>query len=216
MPKYTHLLIDLDGTLIDPAEGIVASFQKGLAATGARVLAAEELTFIIGPPLRTSFPLAGVAERDVEAALEAYRAYYTAGAMFQAAPYAGIAEALVVLRARGHRLHVATSKPHVFARPILEHFALAQYFDSIHGAELDGRRDAKADVIAHLLSEQGVNPRDALMIGDTRFDCLGAAAHGIATIGVAWGHGGRADLEAAGAVVIAERPIDLPRHVAAM
>jgi phosphoglycolate phosphatase len=209
-----HILFDLDGTLIDPAEGLVASFQKGLAAVGVRVLPAAELGFIIGPPLRQSYPLAGVKEGDVEAALAAYRVHYQAGAMFQAAVYDGMHEVLTTLGARGHVMHVATSKPHVFARPILDHFELSQHFASIHGAELDGTRDAKADVIGYLLAQQAVAAKEALMIGDTRFDCIGAAAHGIPTIGVAWGHGGRADLEAAGAAVIAGHPRDLPGLIA--
>lgn len=211
-----HLLFDLDGTLVDPAEGIFASFQKGLAAVGARVLPASELGFIIGPPLRHSYPLADVRDGDVDAALAAYRVHYQAGAMFQAAVYHGMADVLASLKARGHTLHVATSKPHVFAKPILAHFELTPYFDSIHGAELDGTRDAKGDVIAYLLAEQRVAAKDALMIGDTRFDVLGAAEHAIPTIGVAWGHGGRADLEAAGARVIAGHPRDLPGLIAAL
>jgi phosphoglycolate phosphatase len=210
-----HLLIDLDGTLIDPAAGLVASFQHGLAAVGVAILPAAQLDYIIGPPLRSSYPRAGVPTDKVEVALKAYRQHYTAGAMFQATPYDGIDSALATLRARGHTLHVATSKPHVFAKPILEHFELAHHFASIHGAELDGTRDAKADVIAYLLAQQGVSARDALMIGDTKFDCLGAMAHGIPTIGVAWGHGSRAELESAGAVAIAEHPLDLPHLVAA-
>jgi phosphoglycolate phosphatase len=211
-----HLLIDLDGTLIDPAEGLVASFQKGLTAVGVRVLPAEALNFIIGPPLRQSYPIAGVPAARVDEALAAYRVHYLAGAMFQAAVYDGIADVLSELRGGGHTLHVATSKPHVFARPILEHFKLAQHFASIHGAELDGTRDAKADVIGYLLAQQGIAAKDALMIGDTRFDCIGAAAHGIPTIGVAWGHGGRADLVASGAAAIADHVSDLPRLIAAL
>jgi phosphoglycolate phosphatase len=209
----THLLIDLDGTLIDPAAGIVASFQRGLVAAGVDVLPAAQLDYVIGPPLRVSFPRAGVPADKVEIALNGYRQHYTAGAMLEAHVYDGIPAALATLKARGHALHVATSKPHVFARPILEHFALAHHFESIHGAELDGTRDAKADVIAHLLAEQSIDPRDALMIGDTPFDVIGARAHGISTIGVAWGHGGRKALADAGAAHIVDAPAALVEAV---
>jgi phosphoglycolate phosphatase len=204
-----HLLIDLDGTLVDPAAGLVASFQRGLAAAGVAVLPAAELDYIIGPPLRVSFPRAGVPTDKVEVALSGYREHYTAGAMFEARAYDGIPDALATLKARGHVLHVATSKPHVFARPILEHFALAHLFESIHGAELDGTRDAKADVIAYLLAQQSVDARDALMIGDTPYDVVGAQQHGIATIGVAWGHGGRRALADAGAVTVIDAAHEL-------
>jgi phosphoglycolate phosphatase len=209
-----HLLLDLDGTLVDPAAGLVASFQRGLVAAGVAVLPAAELDYIIGPPLRMTFPRAGVPDDRVEIAISAYRKYYSAGAMFEAHIYTGIPDALATLKARGHVLHVATSKPHVFAKPILKHFGLADNFDSIHGAELDGRRDAKADVIAYLLAQQSIDPGDALMIGDTPYDVVGAQRHGIATIGVAWGHGGRRALADAGAVTIIDAPHELVDAVA--
>lgn len=208
------VLIDLDGTLLDPAAGIVASFRAGLAAVGAADIPADKLGWIIGPPLRSSYPQAGVAAADVEAALAAYRVTYRAGAMFQATPYPGIGDALATLRAAGHRLIVATSKPHVFAKPILAHFDLARHFAAIHGAELDGRRDDKAELIAHIITTEAVDPRRAIMIGDRKFDCLGAAANGIRTIGVRWGYGTADELTAAGAAALAERPSDLPAAVA--
>lgn len=212
MPR--HILLDLDGTLVDPHTGIVASFQRGLTAAGVPVLPAAELDYIIGPPLRVSFPRAGVSPDKVDAALEGYRRHYTAGAMFEARVYDGIATLLSEWRKAGYGLHVATSKPHVFAKPILTHFGLAQHFDSIHGAELDGTRDAKADVIAYLLATERIDPKAALMIGDTPFDVIGARTHGIKTIGVAWGHGSVASLHEAGAALIVNDAVALHAAVA--
>lgn len=210
------LLVDLDGTLLDPAKGIVASFQSGLRAVGVPTHDAASLGWVIGPPLRVSFPKAGVAAGDVEAALAAYRETYRAGAMFQAEPYPGIETALSELTAAGHRLIVATSKPHVFAKPILAHFGLARYFAAIHGAELDGVRDDKADLIAYIIAHEAVDPARALMLGDRKFDCLGAARNGIRTIGALWGYGGAEELRAAGAMALADRPADLPAMVASL
>jgi phosphoglycolate phosphatase len=208
------ILVDLDGTLVDPAAGIVSSFQAGLKAVGAPAIAAADLGWIIGPPLRQSYPQAGVALKDVEAALAAYRETYRAGAMFDVTPYPGIEAALTTLHDQGHRLIVATSKPHVFARPILERFGLARHFAAIHGSELDGRNDDKGDLIGHIIATERVNPASTLMIGDRKFDCLGAAQHGIRTIGALWGYGGEAELTAAGAVALAHQARDLPAVVA--
>lgn len=208
------VLIDLDGTLLDPAAGIMSSFRAGLAAVGAPDIPAAQLGWIIGPPLRNSYPQAGVAIADVEAALAAYRVKYRAGAMLEATPYPGIADALAALRAAGHRLMVATSKPHVFAKPILAHFGLAQYFAAIHGSELDGRNDDKGELIAHIIATESVDPTRAIMIGDRRFDCIGASKNGIPTIGVLWGYGTADELREAGAATLVETPAEVPPAVA--
>ena len=208
------VLIDLDGTLLDPAAGIMSSFKAGLAAVGAPDIPTAQLGWIIGPPLRSSFPQAGVATTDIETALAAYRATYRAGGMFDATPYPAIADALGALRAAGHRLIVATSKPHVFAKPILAHFGLAEHFAAIHGSELDGRNDDKADLIAHIIATENVSPLSAVMIGDRKFDCLGASKNRIRTIGVLWGYGSAGELQQAGAAALVTKTSDLPPTVA--
>ena len=123
-------------------------------------------------------------------------------------PYPGIRELLEALKARGHKLFVATSKPEVTAIEVLEHFDLAKYFDLICGASMDQSRTTKSEVIAFLLEQNG-RIDNAVMVGDTEFDVLGAAAHGIPTIGVAWGYGEVADMQKAGAAAIADTPEQL-------
>lgn len=216
-----HVLIDLDGTLLDPKRGIFASFQAGLAAVGAPPAPIAALDAVIGPPLRKSFGAMGVAAGLIEDALAGYRHHYTGGtfgtdapppaaaAMFDADLYPGIADALDALRADGCHLLVATSKPHVYARPILGHFDLASRFTAIHGAELDGRRDDKGELIELILTTAGIDPSDAVMIGDRHFDGVGARRNGIPFVGVLWGYGDRTELTAAGARGLAETPDQL-------
>ncbi len=208
-----HIFFDLDGTLMDPAQGIIGSVRHALQELGAEVPEYEALRRLIGPPLRPSFEgLLGGKER-VEQAIELYRARYRGGAMFEAEPYAGIPDVLASL-AVDHTLLVATSKAHAFARPILAHFELDRHFTAIHGAELDGTRDDKGELIAHMLETRRIDPATVLMVGDRKYDVLGAARHGIATIGVLWGHGDEAELKAAGAAKLCRHPSDLPRLVA--
>ena len=140
-----HLLFDLDGTITDPAKGIIGSVIHALETLGVEAPRFEALHWTIGPPLRASFRRLLGGEARVEEALEIYRSRYRDGAMFEATLYAGIAQAIAALAREGYSLVLATSKPHVFARPILAHFALDQHFAAIHGAELDGAMTTRAN-----------------------------------------------------------------------
>lgn len=199
-----NILLDLDGTLINPQLGITNCMVHALARIGARVPPHDEMVATIGPPLRLAFqqflPHANPAE--IERAVALYRERYSAGGLFECEVYDGIPDMLKRLAGRGFRLILATSKPHVYAKRILEHFALDDYFFAIHGSELDGRNDRKSDLIAHILNTHGVMPTDAVMIGDRGVDISGARANGVDGIGALWGYGSRGKLEEAGAVTI--------------
>jgi len=212
--KRRILLVDLDGTLTDPAAGIVGSFRHALEGMGQEPPPAAELTWIIGPPLRFSFArLLGGTER-VEEALGIYRARYGVTGLFEASVYDGVPAALGALKGAGVRLVLCTSKPAVYAKRILERFELGLYFDAAYGAELDGRFDDKGDLIAHLLADQRLEPGACAMLGDRKHDVIGAGRHGVPTIGALWGYGGEAELAAAGAAVLCARPHDVPAALA--
>jgi phosphoglycolate phosphatase len=200
------ILVDLDGTLVDPKPGLIGSVQYALRKLGHPVPSADELLWLIGPPFRVSFPkLLGSPDR-VEEAIGYYRERYFDGGMYDAIVYDGMAEALEALGMAGHRLFVATSKPHHYARPILERFGLAHHFVAICGPEFDGTNDHKADLIAHMIAREGVRPEAAVMIGDRQFDVLAAAHHAIPAIGVTWGYGSAEELTAAGAAALCHSP----------
>jgi phosphoglycolate phosphatase len=202
-----HILFDLDGTLVDPKPGLIGSIQYALEKLGHVVPPPEELVWLIGPPFRVSFPkLLGSPER-VEEAIRYYRESYVRGAMFNAIVYDGVIETLAALRAAGHRLIVATSKPHRYARPIVEHVGLAALFHAVHGPELDGTNDHKADLIAHIVRHERVDPEAAVMIGDRQFDVTAAARNGMRAIGVTWGYGSADEL--AGAAALCASPREL-------
>ena len=161
----------------------------------------------VGPPLRLSFRKFGVSDDKIAEAISIYRNRYTVIGMFENFPYPGIAELLEQLKAQGHHLFVATSKPEHMAITILEHFGLAQYFDRICGAASDDTRSKKEEVIAYLLEKEG-NPCDTIMVGDTIYDVDGAKANHMGAIGVAWGYGNVAEMKNAGAQ-IADTPEEL-------
>ena len=202
------ILFDLDGTLTDSGEGIINCAWLALKHFGMPLPDKETMRVFVGPPLRDSFMRFGVPEEDVETAIEIYRSRYIPIGMFENTPYPGIKSLLGALKAQGHKLFVATSKPEGMATAILEKFQLAPYFDLICGASLDDTRDSKDKVIAYLLEKTG-GKDDYIMVGDTAFDVEGAAVNGIPTIGVAWGYGKVEDMKTAGAKAIAHSPAEL-------
>jgi phosphoglycolate phosphatase len=202
------ILFDLDGTLTDSGEGIINCAWLALKHFGLPLPDKETMRVFVGPPLRDSFMRFGVPDEDVETAIEIYRSRYIPIGMFENTPYPGIKSLLGALKAQGHKLFVATSKPEGMATAILEKFQLAPYFDLICGASLDDTRDSKDKVIAYLLEKTG-GKDDYIMVGDTAFDVEGAAVNGIPTIGVSWGYGKVEDMEAAGAKAIAHSPAEL-------
>ncbi len=206
------VLFDLDGTLTDSGEGIINCAVFAMERLGIPVPPREELGVFVGPPLWDTFRQFGVPSDRVDEAVEIFRSRYVPIGKFENTPYPGIRETLEALRAQGRKLYVATSKPEVTAREILEHFDLSRYFTEICGATVDKTRTSKEDVIAYLLSLDACR-ENSVMVGDTAFDVIGAAAHGIPTIGAAWGYGKTEDMVSAGAAAIARSPEDLLRII---
>ena len=199
--RWRYLLFDLDGTLTDPMLGITRSVQYALHRFGIEVDDLRTLCRFIGPPLKESFrDFYGMDDEQATRAVALTREYFAPRGIFENRLYEGIPELLTELQAAGCMLAMATSKPEPFARQIAEHFHLADRFTLIGGATMDGTRTAKRDVVRYVLDALSVeNPTAAVMIGDRRYDIEGAAAEGIASIGVLWGYGSREELAAAGA-----------------
>ena len=197
------ILFDLDGTLTDSGEGIINCVIYALERFGLPVPSREALRYFVGPPLHESFIKQGVPADRAEEAVAIYRERYVPVGMFENTPYPGVRELLEKLKAEGHTLYVASSKPEWMCVEILKHFDLAKYFEKICGATMDTSRTNKEAVIEYLIRENGRSD-NMLMVGDTRFDVTGAKAHGIPCIGVSWGYGSVAELRNAGAAAIAE------------
>lgn len=195
------ILFDLDGTLTDSGEGIINCAIYTLEYYGLPIPTREELRVIVGPPLHESFVKFGVPKEEADNAVNKYRERYVPIGKFENTPYPGIHQLLEKLQKDGHRLFVATSKPEAMSVEILEHFDMAQYFEIISGASLDTSRSSKEAVIAYLLNQCG-EQENAVMVGDTHFDVIGAKAHGIPTIGVSWGYGTEKEMMNAGAATI--------------
>ncbi len=206
MPRT--ILFDLDGTLTDSGEGIIKSAAFALRQFGIDVRDADEMRVFVGPPLHETFVKFGIADEQADVAVEAYRSRYNTIGKFENKPYPGIYELLQRLIDRGHRLFVATSKPEMLSLEIMNKFDLTKYFHRVCGASLDRSRSTKEDVIAYLIKEIGYSA-DMIMVGDTAYDVIGAAAHNIPAIGVSWGYGKIDDMLSAGALAIANTTDEL-------
>lgn len=189
--KPQLVIFDLDGTLTDSAEGIVASFLHALDHVGADVPDGDLVAQIVGPPMDETFRSLDLDGRADEA-FAAFRAEYGSRGWAMNSLFDGIEPLLADLRDAGVRLAVATSKLEPTARRILAHFGLDHHFEVIAGACPDGTRRSKAEVLAHALEQLQPIPERVLMVGDRSHDVHGAAAHGIDTVVVGWGYG-RAD-----------------------
>jgi len=193
------ILFDLDGTLTDPVLGITRCIQHALVNLGRTAPDLNGLRRCVGPPLQESF--AELLETEDEAllaeAIRLYRERFKPIGMFENSVYPDVPEGLETLRAQGHRLWVATSKPHVFAQEIVQHFGLARFFEQVHGSELSGVNSDKGDLIRHVLAEEAIPPEQAWMVGDRMHDVLGARRNGVEAIGVLWGYGSEEELRAA-------------------
>ena len=209
MSRYRIVLLDLDGTLSDSAPGILDSLRLAFDEFGLPWVDQDTARALLGPPFWHSLPPLVGADR-VDEVVASYRRHYWAGAMLRTTRYPGVAELLAGLAERGLRLAVATSKAEPQAVRIVEHLGLSDYFETICGDTLDGRRDSKALVVGEALRRLGgPDPAQVLMVGDRSHDVLGAAAHGIDCAGALWGYGSVTELTEAGALRLCERPADL-------
>lgn len=214
MTAIRHVLLDLDGTLTDSEPGIVASMRHALHAMGRPCPDDTALRRLIGPPTYETFAmLLGNDAAAVDQGVHLYRQRYSEIGLFESRLYEGVVEMLDALRALGCDLFLATSKPLVYARRILDHYALTTRFTGIHGAELDGTRAAKAELIAHLLATERLAAGQCLMVGDRKHDIVGAHANRVAACSARWGYGDDDEIRAAAPDHECLTPAELPALV---
>lgn len=208
MKDIDLVLFDLDGTITDPAEGIINSIARALFAMNRTMISEEICRRFIGPALMDSFTrYCNMTPDEARQAIAHFREYYGEHGMFECYVFDGIEPLLQRLKAAGKRLAVATAKAEPFAVKLLQYYGLDTYFDCIAAAALDNTRNDKAAIIAYALSSLGVTDHSrAVMIGDREFDITGAHEAGMPAIGVLYGYGTREELSRAGAEYLAETP----------
>ena len=198
MKDYRVIAFDLDGTLADPAAGLLPTFAYALSKMGVDYGTRDSLRRYIGPPLvsawREDF---GFSEEELRRAMDYFHEYYDVYGWWDNTLYPGIPDLLAALKRAGKKVLLATSKPQRFAGRILPRLGLSPYFDAVVGALSDGERDKKWEVLSAGLSLLGEKPEDAVLIGDRRFDAEGAGRVGADAVGVLYGHGSEKELREA-------------------
>lgn len=199
MKGIKYLLFDLDGTLTDPKEGVTQSVQYALKKMNIEPPTMDELEWTIGPPLTDAFAnlLNTDDKKQIKKAINFYRERYVDRCAVENKPYDGIHDTLKNLVNYGYKLYLATSKPWRYARKILDHFNMRDYFISVHGSELDGTRDYKEDLIGYVLNIHNLSNTQSLMIGDRHYDIRGAKFNKMRSIGVTYGYGSLEEIQSA-------------------
>ena len=204
------ILFDLDGTLTDPGLGITNSILYALGEMGMEQPPREALYRFIGPPLVDEFQkVYGVSQETAYTMVKHFQVYFSDRGIYENNLYDGVPAMLERLKDAGCTLVLATSKPEVFAKRVLEHFDLMKYFDAAAGSTIDETRTAKAEVIAYALEKAGAGRETAVMVGDRKHDVAGAKANGLRSLGVLYGYGSRQELTEAGADLLAETVPDV-------
>lgn len=217
--RYKNIFFDLDGTITEPAMGITNGIKYALSKYDIHVEDRALLYPFIGPPIRDSFKeFYAFSDEQVEEAVAYYREYYSTQGILENEIMPGMEEALIRLKNAGCKLYIATSKPEIYAIQILENLKLDKYFEIIAGGLLDGSRDNKNQIIHYLLDKAGIDVqseeiRNTVMVGDRKFDVLGANFFNMDNIAVTFGYGDRKEFEECGAMKIVDTALELTDYI---
>ncbi len=202
---YKNIMFDLDGTVTDSGRAIMSSVEYALSHFGITDQPREKLQTFIGPSLFDSFEREyGMAEDDCNKAVSLYRSIYSKERMYDVDIYDGIPELLNELKNNGRTVLLITSKPLVFSEKILEKIGLAKYFDHMVGPDLSDHSSDKKRLIEKAVEEYSLNKNECVMIGDTKFDIIGASEAGVDSIAVSYGYGKTEEMKEAGATYVAD------------
>jgi len=214
------VLFDLDGTIINSEEGITKCVRYALAHFGVQEPDLKKLTFFIGPPLEMNFKERyGFNDEQAWEGVLKYRERFDTEGIFECELYEGVAEVIKTLHEEGYILSIASSKPEVACERILEHFGLLESFDMVVGATLDKCISTKEQVLEELgrrMADRNISKDEMVLIGDTKFDALGAKVFGIRCIGVDYGFGTREELEKAGATAVFSSIKEVKQYIEAI
>ena len=211
-----NFLFDLDGTIIDPKEGITESLQFALRELGfKKIPEADDLVWCIGPPLQESFSiLLNTKDRvQIDEGVRLYRVNYNKKGIYQLKLYKGVVDAIRELKKQGKNIFIATSKPKIMADKIVSYLKIDDLFTGVYGPELDGTRSKKGILISYLIEKENLDKNETIMVGDRKHDIIGANENDIKSCGVTYGYGSKEELIENGADYIIYLPDDLKRVI---
>ena len=196
--RYHHWFFDLDGTLARTGEDIIAAWKGAIAALGRDLTRFDEV-FKIGPTLeKMVYELYDDATPElVTALMEAFKPRYDESGFPNTEPYPGVPELLAAIRAAGGKSYIVTNKRHRATQLIARKFGWDRTLDGVWSYDTFEAKYKKPELLAKLVADLGVDPKDAVMVGDTKGDVDAGKANGMATIGVTYGYGTADEVSAA-------------------
>lgn len=208
--SYKSVILDFDGTICDTGEGIMKSVKYALDSFNIASPEWNELTCFIGPPLVASFKEHfNVSDGEANALVEKFRERYRDIGILECSIYPGTEKVLNSLKGHGIKLGIASSKPRQFIEKILNNFGLLTLFDYVGGVSFGSDCETKASIISRCLKELGTSESDAVVVGDRKFDLIGAAENNIDSCGALWGYGNKEEFEKSNATFILEKIEDV-------
>lgn len=210
--RFHHVGFDLDGTLCNSLPGIQASYEYAMDALGLN--AAAPFQTAIGKPLEKGLEGLGVPLELLDRAVTLFRDFYGKEGLYQAELYPGVRELLGELAVEERSMYIVTAKPSVYAVEVLRHFDLSGVFEDVVGLDMAGPAVSKSAQLRGLMVAHAISSGGFCFVGDRKQDILAGLENGVMTYGVAYGYGGRAELEAAGADLVVEDVPELRRALA--
>lgn len=197
MPRFEHLIFDLDGTLVDSRADLAAATNYMLAELGRPLLSVSEVEKLIGLGARVLIAQALGPERAhlTEHGYDLFLDYYNAHLLDHTRPYPGIAVLLEVVQGCGVHLSVLTNKPERPAKAILSGLGLASSLATVVGGDTLPQQKPDPSGVYALQRTTGCPLNETLLVGDSDVDVQTGRAAGIATCGVEWGFGRPASAE---------------------
>lgn len=207
---YKYVVFDLDGTLIDTAEGTVKMFQAGLKYAGINK-DDEYVKSLIGPPFaRTLVTKFGLSEEKARKAIDVSNEYMFDKGVYECKLFDGIRETLEKLKSKDIKMSVATSQPEESALIEARHVKILDYFDHFIANNLYQTKGSKSDFVGMCIDNMNVlDKNEAVMIGDKNPDIVGGRENGIDTIGVLYGYGDLKEIKDSNPVYIVNNPLEI-------
>lgn len=187
-----YVIFDLDGTITDPKVGITTSAKFALREMGYDLQAEQDLRWMIGPPLADTFiKITGCDKQEAQRLIDKYRERYSVLGVHENTLYPGIRELLQALKNEDITLAIASSKPTFFVEQILDDFNIREYFTVVQGSDMAGKHVEKEDVLGFAIEKLAISEQDiknAVMVGDRKFDAIAAKKLGLKAIAVTYGY----------------------------
>lgn len=216
MRDFDYVILDFDGTIADTSEGIFDSVRYAVRMSGLRQPDEAEIRSFIGPPLSDSFHrlYPELNEGEITDLIIHYRSIYSVTGVYKFRLYDGMETMLANLGKAGVKIAIGSFKPEVFIESILKNKGLDKYFDAAVGGSTEYSDPGKEKIIEEAIRRLGaVDKSRALMVGDSRFDVIGAHAAGVACAAVLYGYGSLRDFEENNAEFIVKDCAELERLV---